>query len=113
MKIIQLLSAATAFTIILLEIYSGVIQGPMWWIWPGGLVLALLIALAQYVPELIGGVKPAQTSVFNQGIQLIMILALAFGASYFANYFGREFIPDLLKARGWVPPAQWPPVLYF
>lgn len=113
MKIIQLLSAATAFTIILLEIYSGVIQGPMWWVWPGGLVLSLLIALAQYVPELVGGPKPAQTSVFGQGLQLVLILAVAFGASYFANYFGREYIPELLAARGWTAPTPWPPALYF
>lgn len=111
MKIIQLLSAATAFTIILLEIYSGVIQGPMWWIWPGGLVMSLLIALAQYVPELMGGTKPGPQSVFTQGMQLIMILALAFGASYFANYFGREFIPDLLLAKGWTAPTPWPPTI--
>lgn len=105
MKIIQFLSAATAFTIILLEIYSGVIQGPMWWIWPGGLVMSLLIALAQFLPEMLGGPKPVQSTVFGQGLQLIMILVIAFGASYFANHFGREVIPDLMKAQGWIPPT--------
>lgn len=114
MQIIQLLSAATAFSIILLEVYSGVIQGPLWWVWPGGLVLALLIALLRYAPELIGAVKqPQPPGVISQVLQLVLILALAFGASYFSNYFGRTFIPDLLTARGWVAPTPWPPQLFF
>jgi hypothetical protein len=114
MQIIQLLSAATAFSIILLEVYSGVIQGPLWWVWPGGLVLALLIALSQYAPELIGAAKPPQAPrAVSQIIQLIFILAVAFGASYFSNYFGRSFIPDLLTARGWAAPTPWPPQLFF
>jgi hypothetical protein len=114
MQIIQLLSAATAFSIILLEVYSGVIQGPIWWVWPGGLVLSLLIALLRYAPELVGATKQAQPpGFFSQTAQLLIILAIAFGASYFSNYFGRIYIPELLAAKGWVAPTPWPPTLYF
>ena len=102
---IRILGAATAFTVVLLEVYSGVIQGPTWWALPGGLVLALLIALSL-------NAQPQGTQGpggFGAIAQLILILALAFGMSYFSNYFGREFVPDLLSQRGWTPPQPWPP----
>jgi hypothetical protein len=101
MQIIQLLSAATAFSIILLEVYSGVIQGPIWWVWPGGLVLSLLIALLRYAPELVGATKQAQPpGFFSQTAQLLIILAIAFGASYFRTTSGASTFRNCSQRRG-------------
>ena len=109
MQFLQLLSGVVAYTIILLEVYSGAIRGPLWWVIPGGLVLALLLGLQMLMqPQGTNGV-PAQVSqnpVFGL-FRWIFILLIAFGASYIANYFGREMIPcELLKAEGWSAPAD-------
>lgn len=111
MYVIRILSAATVFTIILLEIYSGVIQGPTWWVLPGGLVLGLLIALWLYAQPQGAASVSEKSSALNSVIQLVVILAVAFGMSYFSNYYGREFIPNLLAKQGWTAPDPWPPYL--
>lgn len=102
-KFVRLLSGAVAYTIILLEVYSGAIQGPLWWVLPGGLVLSLLIAIqlqAESGPD--DRVNPLVSVA-----QWVGTLGLAFGASYVANYFGRDMIPcELLKLEGWTGPAE-------
>ncbi|MEL6113539.1 MAG: hypothetical protein AAFR20_12115 [Pseudomonadota bacterium] len=105
MKFVRLLSGAVAYTIILLEVYSGAIQGPLWWVLPGGLVLSLLIAI-QLQYDAGAGADDRSNPLINVA-QWVGTLALAFGASYVANYFGREMIPcELLKLDGWTGPAD-------
>lgn len=91
---IRILGVATAYSVVLLEIYSGAIDGPQWWIYPGALVIALLLAISVF------GVNPQKTEEARQSItgvvfQWAVILGAAFAMSYFANYFGREILPDL------------------
>ncbi len=111
MQFIQLLSGAVAYTIILLEVYSGAIQGPLWWVWPGGLVLSLLLAIQLYFAPGGAGLTDGQQNNLNpvlQILQWIALLALAFAASYVANYFGREMVPCslLTSNEGWTAPAE-------
>ncbi|SNT72254.1 hypothetical protein SAMN06297382_1292 [Amphiplicatus metriothermophilus] len=106
MYAIRILGAATAFCTVLLEVYSGVIDGPLWWVLPGGLVLALLISLSLYMEIAANGAAGRPTPGFvSSAIQFIVILAIAFGMSWFSNHFGREIIPQLLEQRGWTRPA--------
>ncbi len=94
---VRILTGATAYAVILLEVYSGVINGPLWWVLPGALVLSLLAAVS-LIDMASGAAKPAQ-GVVAAAVQWIMILATSLAAAYVANYFGREMIPDLLQNR--------------
>lgn len=94
---IRILGVATAYSVVLLEIYSGAISGPQWWIYPGALVIALLLAISVF------GVNPQKTESARQSItavffQWVVILGAAFAMSYFSNYFGREILPGLNAA---------------
>lgn len=105
MKFVKLLSGAVAYTVILLEVYSGAIQGPLWWVLPGGLVLSLLIAIQlQFENPAIADNRPNPLLNIAQWVGTV---GLAVGASYVANYFGRDMIPcELLKLEGWSAPAS-------
>lgn len=89
---VRILSAATAYCVILLEVYSGAIKGPDWWVWPGALVLSLLTA----VSLVDSGEAQKKQGVLATTMQWLMIFATAAATSWFANYFGREIIPGLL-----------------
>lgn len=94
MYAIRILSAAIAYSVVILEVYSGVINGPNWWVIPGGLILALLFALTLYGGELAGA--PSGRSAGATFFQWLVILALSFGMSYGAYYFGHVIVPDLV-----------------
>lgn len=98
MNAIRLLSAAVAYSVVLLEVYSGVIKGPVWWIVPGGLVIALLFAISLNVEGARAGAAGAAGP-----FQWILILALSFGMSAFAWYFGSTIVPDLLAHPPFAP----------
>ena len=85
---IRVLTAAVAYSVIILEIYSGVINGPWWWVIPGGLVIALLFAITM-MPQAGGEPKGGAG-------QWIVILILSFAMSAGAWYFGNTIIPDLI-----------------
>jgi len=110
MQFLQLLSGAVAYTIILLEVYSGAIQGPTWWILPGGLVLSLLVGLQMILQGAPHGANAQNQPNLNPVLEVlrwVLILTIAFGASFAANYFGREMIPcELLNNDGWSAPAD-------
>ena len=92
---IRILAVATAYSVVLLEIYSGAIKGPQWWVYPGALVIALLLAISMF------GVNPQKPdaprqSITGVAVQWIVVLAAAFAMSFFSNYFGREILPGLV-----------------
>ena len=93
---VRMLSALTAFAVVLLEVYSGVIKGPYWWVLPGALVLALLTAVSLVDPanrEL----APRPTGFFAVLVEWVVIIGMAVAVAWFSNYFGRELIPELVK----------------
>jgi len=96
---VQILIVLTAYTVILLEVYSGAINGPEWWVLPGALVIALLISLAQFTLRQSGGAI-AQGAVATL-LQWLVLLAAAFAMSYFANYMGRTILPEILERPKW------------
>lgn len=91
---IRILGVATAYSVVLLEIYSGAINGPQWWVYPGALVIALLLAISVFGVNPQTGEGPRQ-SLTGAAIQWVIILGAAFAMSFFANYFGREILPRL------------------
>ncbi|MFC6036519.1 hypothetical protein [Hyphococcus aureus] len=93
---VRILSALTAYAVVLLEVYSGVIKGPLWWVLPGALVLALLTAVSLVDPAN-RDLAPKPTSVFGTLMQWIVILGMALAVAWFSNYFGRELVPELVK----------------
>lgn len=95
---VRILTAMTAYAVVLLEVYSGAINGPEWWVLPGALVLTLLSAVSLAVPGGAGG-SNEQQGVVAVAFQWILIVATAVATSYFANYFGREIVPDLIAGR--------------
>lgn len=95
---VRILSMATAYCVILLEIYSGAIDGPTWWILPGALVIALLFAMSMY------GFASDREAQASQGfvasaVQWILIIVVALVMVAFANYFGRTLLPDIYAAQ--------------
>ncbi len=94
---IRMLAAATAYCVVLLEVYSGAIGGPVWWVAPGALVIALLSALSIF--GLGGAPQPGTDSPVAGFFQWVLIIGTAVAMSYFANYFGREMLPDIVAER--------------
>lgn len=95
---LRLLAAVTAYVVVLLEVYSGVIRGPWWWGLPGGLVISLLIAISIFGDQL--GRNPGAEPTHRPSVafgQWMLILAVAFGVSFFSYVFGRFIIPDIMS----------------
>ncbi len=100
---VRLLAAVTAYVVVLLEVYSGVIRGPWWWGLPGGLVISLLIATSIFGDQL--GRGPGADAGNRPTVafgQWLLILAVAFGVSFFSYAFGRFIIPDIMPT---LPPS--------
>ncbi len=93
---VRILSALTAYAVVLLEVYSGVIKGPLWWVLPGALVLALLTAVSLVDPSN-RDLAPQPKSFFGVLIEWVVILGMALAVAWFSNYFGRELVPELVK----------------
>ena len=93
---VRILSALTAYAVVLLEVYSGAIKGPLWWVFPGALVLALLTAVSLVDPAN-RDLAPQAKGFFANLMQWVVIIGMAVAVSWFSNYFGRELIPELVK----------------
>lgn len=90
---VRILSVITAYTVILLEVYSGALKGPNWWVYPGALVLSLLFGITVYG---LGSEKQATNKpLMASFIEWVLMLAAAFAMAYFANYFGRALLPEI------------------
>lgn len=101
---IRMLAAATAYCVVLLEVYSGAIQGPIWWVAPGALVIALLSALSIF--GLGNTTEQNNGSAVAGFFQWTLIIGTAIAMSYFANYFGREMLPEILAEAAIAPQTQ-------
>lgn len=91
---IRLLVAVTVYTVILLEVYSGAIVGPWWWVVPGGLVISVVTAMAIFGDQLMnrGQAQPKSTlgaTLWNW----LIVLSVSFAMSGFSYYFGRDVLP--------------------
>lgn len=95
---IRILSVLTAYTIVLLEIYSGAVNGPVWWIYPGALVIALLLALSTFAFSPAADKDAAKPSLGATLVQWVLILGSAYAMAWFANYMGRTLLPQVLGA---------------
>lgn len=93
---VRILSALTAYAVVLLEVYSGLIKGPLWWVLPGALVLALLTAVSLVDPAN-RDLAPKSSGFFGTLVQWVVIIGMALAVAWFSNYFGREMAPELLK----------------
>ncbi len=99
---LRLLAAVTAYVVVLLEVYSGVIRGPWWWGLPGGLVISLLMGISIFGDQLgRSPVEVGQRTHVGFG-QWVLILGVAFGVSFFSYVFGRFIIPDIMPS---LPPS--------
>ena len=92
---IRILGLATGYCVVMLEIYSGAIKGPQWWVLPGALVIALLLAMSMFGFPAQGSEAP-RPSFAASAVQWVVILGAAFAMALFANYFGREIMPKLI-----------------
>ena len=93
---VRILLFITAYVIVMLEVYSGAIQGPMWWILPGALVIALLISISLFA------FAPAKSENGESAagvFQWLILLVAALAIAGFSNYFGRELLPDLIAGQ--------------
>lgn len=95
---VRLLIAITVYSVILLEVYSGAIAGPQWWIIPGGLVISVVVAMGIFGEQIVGGTPQAPKSPFMAALWTwAVVLSVSFGMSAFSNYFGRELLPGEMK----------------
>ncbi len=98
MTFLRLLMVATIYSVIILEVYSGVIHGPYWWIVPGALVISLVGALVVFGDQ----VAPLSGENGHAGAEptigrWIVVVATATLMAGFAYYFGREMIPEIMQ----------------
>lgn len=93
---IRILSVLTAYTIVLLEVYSGAVKGPTWWVYPGALVIALLLSLSTFAFPSTAGETPKKSSIGAGAIQWILIIGASFAMAWFANYMGRALLPEMM-----------------
>ncbi|MBY0423070.1 MAG: hypothetical protein K2Q06_12260 [Parvularculaceae bacterium] len=91
---IRLLIAVTVYTVILLEVYSGAIVGPWWWIIPGGLVISVVTAMGIFGDQLLNAAKRETKTPFVSTLWTwILVLSVSFGMAAFSYYFGRDILP--------------------
>lgn len=93
---IRILSVLTAYTVVLLEVYSGAVKGPTWWIYPGALVIALLLSLSTFAFSPAAGEGVQKPSMGVSAIQWVLIIAASFAMAWFANHMGRNMLPEMI-----------------
>lgn len=93
---IRILSALTAYSVLLLEVYSGALQGPLWWVAPGVLVISLLMALSSYTMAPQQSRDNGEPSLNLSPAKWAMIVVSATAMVGFANYMGRAILPDII-----------------
>lgn len=93
---IRILSVLTAYTVVLLEIYAGAANGPMWWIYPGALVIALLLALSTFAFSPVADKDVAKPSLGAVAFQWVLVLGSSYAMAWFANYMGRSLLPGII-----------------
>lgn len=95
---IRLLIAVTVYTVILLEVYSGAIVGPWWWIVPGGLVISVVTAMGIFGDQLLNrGQAAAKTPFVVLLWTWILVLTVSFAMSGFSYHFGRNILPGEME----------------
>lgn len=95
---IRLLIAITVYTVILLEVYSGAIVGPWWWIIPGGLVISVVTAMGIFGDQILRGAQaPSKTPFIVALWTWILVLSVSFAMSGFSYHFGRNILPGEME----------------
>lgn len=113
MTAVRLLIAITVYTVILLEVYSGAIVGPWWWIVPGGLVISVVIAMGIFGEQiLVRSQTPSKTPFIVALWTWVLVLSVSFSMSAFSYHFGRSVLPDEMekseKMRAVLTPDERP-----
>ena len=102
MTVIRLLMVGTIYSVILLEVYSGVIGGPWWWIAPGVIVIALvggLFVFGEQVAPVLGEDGGGGVSAPPSVGRWFVVFLFAGLMAGFANYFGREMLLEMAPAE--------------
>lgn len=98
MTAVRLLIAITVYTVILLEVYSGAIVGPWWWIVPGGLVISVVIAMGIFGDQILSGAQAQKKTPFIVALWTwVLVLSVSFSMSAFSYHFGRNILPGEME----------------
>lgn len=98
MTAVRLLIAITVYTVILLEVYSGAIVGPWWWIVPGGLVISVVISMGIFGDQILSGGQTQKKTPFIVALWTwVLVLSVSFSMSAFSYHFGRYILPDEME----------------
>lgn len=92
---IRLLIAVTVYSVILLEVYSGAIVGPWWWVVPGGLVISVVVAMGIFGDRVMSAASETRAAppFLATLANWALMLAVSFAMSAFAYSFGRYLLP--------------------
>lgn len=93
---IRILSVLVAYMVVLLEVYSGALGGPTWWIYPGALVIALLLALSTFAFSPVAAKDVSKPSIGATAFQWVLVLGSSYLMAWFANFMGRSLLPDII-----------------
>ena len=93
---IRILSVMVAYTVVLLEIYAGAANGPTWWIYPGALVIALLLAMSIFAFSPVADKNVEKPSLGALAFQWVLVIGASYAMAWFANYMGRALLPEIL-----------------
>lgn len=98
MAAVRLLIAITVYTVILLEVYSGAIFGPWWWIIPGGLVISVVMAMGIFGEQILARTQPQAKTPFIVALWTwVLVLSVSFSMSAFSYHFGRNILPEEME----------------
>lgn len=96
---IRILSTLVAYSVVLLEVYAGAVDGPRWLIIPGALVISLLISLSMLAFSPAAAKDIEKPSFGAAAMQWVLILGASFAMAFFAYFLGLELLPEIYASQ--------------